>query len=84
MKQQRVVRKRIITVNGQVIAEASSVIITNDQAEENTTFQQHVDVEVFPKHTFAQQISCNASSHVSHHTGNYSSSHTSSHSAVMQ
>ncbi len=68
MTQKKVVKKRVITKNGQVIAEASSVvIISDDQAESYTTYQQSVEVETFPNQTHS-----------------YSSSHVSSHSNVVE
>lgn len=61
MKREKVVRKRVITRNGQVIAKASSVVIvSDDQAESYTTYQQSVEVESSPNHAYSS-----AHSHVS-------------------
>ncbi|EKU98831.1 hypothetical protein Lepto7375DRAFT_8157 [Leptolyngbya sp. PCC 7375] len=61
MKRQNIVKKRIITANGQVVAEASStVIISDNSTTEKTSYQQWVDVEISPN-----QSSSRASSHSS-------------------
>ncbi|MDV3349485.1 hypothetical protein D0962_16175 [Leptolyngbyaceae cyanobacterium CCMR0082] len=61
MKRQNFVKKRIITANGQVVAEASStVIISDNSTPEKTSYQQWVDVDISPN----QSSSC-ASSHSS-------------------
>ena len=59
MQQKKVVKKRIVTANGQVIAEATSVVITSgDQTQENNvTSEQFVEVEVSPNHATSHATS---------------------------
>lgn len=59
MSRRKVIKKRIVTLDGQVIAEASSVTIVSDgQSEAAVTYQQ-VEVDISPNH-----VHSHASSHV--------------------
>ncbi|MEM9808988.1 MAG: hypothetical protein AAF959_27350 [Cyanobacteria bacterium P01_D01_bin.56] len=54
MQQKKVVKKRVVTADGQTIAEASSVVIISDRTTgDPVNYQYVVDVDVSPGYSRA-------------------------------